>query len=139
VAAGAHSDASMHAMLDGADDDVLAELGVADIANGHCAALSYGDAKRVELALALVRRPKLLLMDEPTAGMAPRSRRELMQLAVDLATARGAAILFTEHDMDIVFGFARRVIVLNLGVVIADGPPAEVQARHDVQAAYLGQ
>jgi ABC-type branched-subunit amino acid transport system ATPase component len=62
-----------------------------------------------------------------------------MQLAVDLATARGAAILFTEHDMDIVFGFARRVIVLNLGVVIADGPPAEVQARHDVQAAYLGQ
>jgi branched-chain amino acid transport system ATP-binding protein len=71
--------------------------------------LAYGDLKRVELAMALANQPRLLLMDEPTAGMAPRERVELMQLAAGLAHARKIAVLFTEHDMDVVFGQADRV------------------------------
>jgi branched-chain amino acid transport system ATP-binding protein len=119
-------------------DAALRRFGIADLADAHCAALSYGDAKRVELALAFVGEPKLLLMDEPTAGMAAPSRRELMQLALGLARERGAAVLFTEHDMDIVFGFAERVIVLDRGAVIADGLPEAVRRNAMVRSAYLG-
>jgi len=117
----------------------LARLRISDLADAHCAALAYGDAKRVEVALALAGEPRLLLMDEPTAGMSARSRRELMQIVVELARAGDVALLFTEHDMDIVFGFAGRVIVLDSGAVIADGRPEVV--RHDprVRAAYLGE
>ena len=117
----------------------LARLRISDLADAHCAALAYGDAKRVEVALALAGEPRLLLMDEPTAGMSARSRRELMQIVVEVARAGDVALLFTEHDMDIVFGFAGRVIVLDSGAVIADGRPEVV--RHDprVRAAYLGE
>jgi branched-chain amino acid transport system ATP-binding protein len=116
----------------------LARLAVADIAGAHCATLAYGDGKRLEIALALVGSPKLLLMDEPTAGMTPGSRHALMELATRLAREQGAAILFTEHDMDIVFGFARQVIVLDRGSVIAQGPPESVRTDAGVRAAYLG-
>jgi branched-chain amino acid transport system ATP-binding protein len=77
-------------------------------------------------------------MDEPTAGMAPRSRRELMALATDSAKRDGVAVLFTEHDMDIVFGFADRVLVLDRGALIAEGTPAEIKANERVQSVYLG-
>jgi branched-chain amino acid transport system ATP-binding protein len=119
-------------------DEHLARLQVDDIADAHCGTLAYGDAKRLEVALALIGSPQLLLMDEPTAGMAPAARRALMARAIALARAVRAAILFTEHDMDIVFGFAGRVLVLDRGALIADGPPAVIQSRTDVQAAYLG-
>jgi branched-chain amino acid transport system ATP-binding protein len=101
------------------------------------ASLSYGDLKRLELALALAGEPRLLLMDEPTAGMAPRARRELMQLASALARDDGVAVLFTEHDMDIVFAFASRIVVLDRGEVVASGAPAAIRANARVQAAYL--
>ena len=104
-------------------------LRIDDLAEAHCAALAYGDAKRLELALALAGEPRLLLMDEPTAGMTPRSRRDLMQLATGLADRDNVAVLFTEHDMDIVFGFAERVLVLDRGALIAHGPPAEITGR----------
>ena len=78
-------------------------------------------------------------MDEPTAGMAPRSRARLMTVARDLARRDGIAVLFTEHDMDVVFGFADRVIVLDRGKVIAEGAPAAVRANPRVQAVYLGE
>jgi branched-chain amino acid transport system ATP-binding protein len=77
-------------------------------------------------------------MDEPTAGMAAHERRELMQIVVDLARADGIALLFTEHDMDIVFGFAGRVVVLDRGAVIAEGAPDAVRRDPRVRAAYLG-
>jgi branched-chain amino acid transport system ATP-binding protein len=77
-------------------------------------------------------------MDEPTAGMAHSMRGELMRLAIDLARRDRLAVLFTEHDMDVVFGFADRVIVLDRGSIIAEGTPAEVRANPQVQTVYLG-
>src|SRR5205085_3225608 len=93
-------------------------------ADRPCGELAYGDLKRVELAIALAHAPKLLLMDEPTAGMAPRERLALMALARELVRAEGISVLFTEHDMDVVFGHADRVLVLDRGRLIAAGPPA---------------
>jgi ABC-type branched-subunit amino acid transport system ATPase component len=116
---------------------LLSRLAIDDLADAHCAALAYGDAKRVELALAGA--PRLLLRDEPTSGMAPRPRRELMQRVVDIARSDDIAVLFTEHDMDIVFGFAERVIVLDRGVVIAQGTPQSIRGDSQVRAAYLGE
>ena len=124
--------------LDPGAEPLLGRLGIASLADAHCAALAHGDAKRVELALALASGPRLLLMDEPTAGMAAHERRGLMQIVVDLARADGIALLFTEHDMDIVFGFADRVVVLDRGAVIAEGAPEAVRRDPRVRAAYLG-
>ncbi len=118
---------------------LLARVRCEALASRHCATLAYGDAKRVELALALAGNPRLLLMDEPTAGMAPGSRADLMQVASDIARADGIAVLFTEHDMDVVFGFADRVLVLDRGRLIAAGTPTAVRADPQVQAVYLGE
>ena len=117
---------------------LLARVGMREQAERICSVLAYGDLKRVELAVALANRPKLLLMDEPTAGMAPAERLELMQLAAELARSGGIAVLFTEHDMDVVFGFADRVMVLAEGRVIAEGPPPAVRADPKVREVYLG-
>ena len=119
-------------------DAILARVGVAGLADAHCATLTYGDAKRVELALALAGTPRLLLMDEPTAGMAVALRADLWRLAATLAHRDRLAVLFTEHDMDMVFGFADRVIVLDRGAIIASGTSAEIRANAQVQAVYLG-
>jgi branched-chain amino acid transport system ATP-binding protein len=110
-------------------------LGQADRA---CSILAYGDLKRVELAVALANEPRLLLMDEPTAGMAPRERVALMALAAEIVRERRIAVLFTEHDMDVVFAHADRVIVLDRGQLIAEGKPADVRANREVQQVYLG-
>ena len=109
-----------------------------DQAERTCSTLAYGDLKRLELALALANAPKLLLMDEPTAGMAPDERAALMQLAAGLAQSAGVAVLFTEHDMDVVFGFATRVMVLHEGALIASGAPEQVRADPRVREVYLG-
>jgi branched-chain amino acid transport system ATP-binding protein len=100
--------------------------------------LAYGDLKRLEFAVALANDPKLLLMDEPTAGMAPKERSLLMALVARIARERTIGVLFTEHDMDAVFGHADRILVLNRGVLIAEGPPAAVRSDPQVQAVYLG-
>ncbi len=116
----------------------LAQVGMADQADRSCSTLAYGDVKRVELAVALASEPKLLLMDEPTAGMAPRERAELMRLAANHARQRRMGVLFTEHDMDAVFAHADRVLVLVRGEIIAAGTPDEVRADPRVRQAYLG-
>jgi branched-chain amino acid transport system ATP-binding protein len=125
--------------LRGGADALLERVRMSEFAAQGCATLAYGNAKRVELALALAAKPRLLLMDEPTAGMSPRSRGRLMQLAASVAREEHIAVLFTEHDMDVVFGHADRVIVLDRGRVIADGPPETIRADAKVQAIYLGE
>jgi branched-chain amino acid transport system ATP-binding protein len=116
----------------------LLQVGMADQADRSCSTLAYGDVKRVELAVALASQPKLLLMDEPTAGMAPRERADLMRLAASIARQRNMGVLFTEHDMDAVFAHADRVLVLVRGEIIAAGTPDEVRADARVRQAYLG-
>ncbi|WP_158045359.1 ABC transporter ATP-binding protein [Skermanella pratensis] len=113
-------------------------VGMVPQADRPCGVLAYGDLKRVELAMALAGEPRLLLMDEPTAGMAPAERIDLMALTAELVRERGIAVLFTEHDMDVVFAHADRIIVLNRGELIASGPPREVRADRRVQEIYLG-
>jgi branched-chain amino acid transport system ATP-binding protein len=119
-------------------DALLALAGMQAQADRACGVLAYGDLKRVELAVALANGPKLLLMDEPTAGMAPAERIALMALTRRIARERNIAVLFTEHDMDAVFAHADRIIVLDRGRLIADGTAGEVRANPDVQAVYLG-
>lgn len=114
------------------------QVGLLDQADRGAGVLAYGDGKRLELALALAHRPFLLLMDEPTAGMAPGERGALMALVRGLATTGGVAVLFTEHDVDVVFGTADRVLVLDRGTLIAEGPPAAVRADRRVREVYLG-
>jgi branched-chain amino acid transport system ATP-binding protein len=118
--------------------ELLAWVGMDAQAERLCGELAYGDIKRLELAIALANQPKLLLMDEPAAGMAPSERRALMALTARIAREQSIGVLFTEHDMDVVFGHADRLLVLNRGELIAEGPPAEVRMREDVRAVYLG-
>ena len=118
--------------------DLLDRVGMAAQADRPCSVLAYGDVKRVELAIAMANNPKLLLMDEPTAGMAPKERNELMALTKKLVVERGIAVLFTEHSMDVVFGQADRVLVLVRGRLLAEGTPEQIQADARVQEAYLG-
>jgi branched-chain amino acid transport system ATP-binding protein len=118
--------------------DLLALVGMADQANRISSTLAYGDLKRLELAMALANEPKILLMDEPTAGMAPKERIQLMQLTADIVHERHLSVLFTEHDMDVVFNHADRILVLNRGELVAEGTAAEVRGNPEVQAIYLG-
>ena len=117
---------------------LLEHTGLAEQADRGCAELAYGDLKRVELAMVLAGRPRLLLMDEPTAGLPPNERRALMSQVRTLADCFGLAVLFTEHDMDTVFGHADRVVVMDRGRTIANADPAAVRADPQVQAVYLG-
>jgi len=121
-----------------AADRLLERVGMVNQADQACAVLAYGDLKRVELALALANEPRLLLMDEPTAGMAAAERRELMALVALLAREHSIAVLFTEHDMDVVFAHAHRILVLHRGRLIAQGAPDEVRASAEVREVYLG-
>lgn len=118
--------------------DLLAQVGMAEQADRPCSELAYGDVKRVELAIALGGDPKLLLMDEPTAGMAPGERQALMALTKRLVVERGLAVLFTEHSMDVVFAYADRMIVLARGRLIAQGQAEEIRQHPKVQEVYFG-
>ncbi|MGF6233148.1 branched-chain amino acid transport system ATP-binding protein [Inquilinus ginsengisoli] len=122
-----------------AEADALLDLvGLGDAAERACGELAYGDVKRLELSIALANAPKLLLMDEPTAGMAPRERVALMRLTAEVARQRRIGVLFTEHDMDVVFEHADRIMVLNRGALIAKGSPEAVRRDPQVRAVYLG-
>ncbi len=120
-------------------DGLLDLIGMGEAGARPCGELAYGDLKRLELGLALAGGPHLLLMDEPTAGMAPTERAALMRLVARLARERRIAVLFTEHDMDVVFEHADRVMVLARGEVIAVGSPDAVRADARVRASYLGE
>ena len=117
---------------------LLDRVGMAGDADRPCSELAYGDVKRVELAIALAGAPKLLLMDEPTAGMAAKERNELMELVSGIARERRIGVLFTEHDMDAVFAHADQILVLVRGEIVASGRPEEVRANAQVRQVYLG-
>ena len=117
---------------------LLRRVGLADWAARPARELAYGDLKRLELAIALANAPRLLLMDEPTAGMAPAERAALMMLAASLVRDEGLSILFTEHDMDVVFAHASRILVLNRGALIAEGSGKEIRGNPLVREVYLG-
>ena len=118
--------------------DLLAQVGMREAADRPPRELAYGDIKRVELAIALANEPRLLLMDEPTAGMAPRERNELIALVKRLVVERNISVLFTEHSMDVVFAFADRIIVLARGRLIADGDAASIRDNAQVRDVYFG-
>ena len=122
---------------------LLQRVGLESMAKKASCELSYGDVKRLELAVALANEPQLLLMDEPTAGMAPKERHQMMALIRQLVqdrehTAKPLAVLFTEHSMDVIFGYAHRVLVLAGGQLIASGSPKEVRDNALVQSVYFG-
>ena len=117
---------------------LLAQVNMQAQADRPCSDLAYGDVKRVELAMALAHDPQLLLMDEPTAGMAPGERVALMQLTRSIAQERRMGVLFTEHSMDVVFGQADRIAVLVRGKLLAEGTPQTIRDDARVQEAYLG-
>ena len=119
-------------------DALLASVRLGDQAKRACATLAYGDLKRLELAVALANAPRLLLLDEPTAGVSASERQAQMALIVGVVRMRRIGVLFTEHDMDVVFGHAARVLVLHRGRLLAEGDPDTVRADARVREIYLG-
>jgi len=134
---------ALFAKADGLERDaaraLLEQVGLAAQAERPAGVLAYGDLKKLELAVALANCPEVLLLDEPTAGMAPAERGALMALTQRIARERSLTVLFTEHDMDVVFSVADRIMVLHQGRVIAEGRPDEVRADAQVQKVYLGE
>ena len=120
-------------------DALLDRAGLTHLASQGCGTLAYGDLKRLELALAISNRPRLLLVDEPTAGMTPPDRRAVMDLLLTLARQSACAVLFTEHDTDAVFRTADRILVMDAGVLIAEGDAAAIRTNSRVRTAYLGE
>jgi branched-chain amino acid transport system ATP-binding protein len=117
---------------------LLHQVGMAEAADRPCRELAYGDVKRVEFAIALASDPRLLLMDEPTAGMAPRERNELIGLVKSIVIERGVSVLFTEHSMDVVFAFADRILVMARGRLIAAGDAKTIRSDPTVREVYFG-
>jgi len=117
---------------------VLEDVGLADQANVVGESISHGDKKRLELAVTVATEPEMLLLDEPTCGMSPEETEITMGLINKLSSERGLTILFTEHDMAVVFGVAKRISVLHQGMLIEDGTPEKVRESEEVQKVYLG-
>ena len=117
---------------------LLASIGLRDQANTLGGTLSYGNQKQLELGLALASEPRVLLLDEPTAGMSAGETHDTIRLLERIAAERELTLLFTEHDMEVVFGIAQKIAVLHQGRLIAEGTPAEVRADPEVRRVYLG-
>lgn len=117
----------------------LARVGFTGRADEPVGFLAHGDRRLVEIAMALAADPELLLLDEPTAGMSTVETRLCMELIRRIARERALTLLFTEHDMEVVFSIAQRITVLHQGRVIADGKPAEVRRDGEVRRVYLGE
>jgi branched-chain amino acid transport system ATP-binding protein len=118
---------------------LLAQVGLAEEALSSSGMLSYGFQKQLELGIALASEPELLLLDEPTAGMSPQETANAIALIAKIVRERGLTLLFTEHDMDVVFSIAEKITVLHQGQVLAEGTPAEVRSNSEVQRVYLGE
>jgi len=118
--------------------ELLGEVGLAGLGDAEAQTLSHGDQRVLEVTLALATQPRLLLLDEPTAGMSPAETGRMVSLVTGLAEARGLTVVLSEHDMDIVFGISDEVTVLHRGTVISHGPPGKVREDPQVAEVYLG-
>ncbi|GLI33352.1 ABC transporter ATP-binding protein [Desulforhabdus amnigena] len=119
--------------------DYLQEMGLAHLANEKASTLAYGQQRRLEIARALATRPRLLLLDEPAAGMNPLETMELAEMVRGLRKKYGLTIFLIEHDMKFVMGLCERIKVLDYGITIAEGTPGEIQKNPEVIKAYLGE
>ena len=119
-------------------DEIMAELNLTVLAFRRAADISYGDQRRLDLALALIGRPKILLLDEPAAGLSIKESLELAHCLKDLAARWGVTVLLVEHDMEVVFSICDRITVLHLGDILAEGTPDEIRGIPEVVTAYLG-
>ncbi len=119
-------------------NNILESVGLLEKAQYIAGSLSHGDQRMLEIAIALGNEPKMLILDEPTAGMSPEETTSTMALIKQLAETRGLTILFCEHDMDVVFNVSQSIMVMHHGSTIIQGKPEEVRADSDVQEAYLG-
>ena len=118
--------------------DALAEVGLGGDVERGASVLAQGERRRLELAMVLAGEPRVLLLDEPTAGMGGEERAEIMELVVGVIARRGLTMVFTEHDMDTVFAYAQRVVVMDRGKPIADGTLEAVRSDERVRRVYLG-
>jgi branched-chain amino acid transport system ATP-binding protein len=123
----------------GETEALLVSVGLADVADAVAGTLSYGNQKQLELGLALASDPALLLLDEPTAGMSATETHDTIRLVERIAGERELTLLFTEHDMEVVFGIAQKIAVLHQGRLIAEGQPEEVRRNPEVRRVYLGE
>jgi branched-chain amino acid transport system ATP-binding protein len=117
---------------------ILERVGLADKKLDIAGSLSHGDKRILEVAIALGNKPELLILDEPTAGMSPEETTTTMALIKRLAEEQGLTILFCEHDMEVVFGTAQSIMVMQQGRTIVQGDPQSVRQNDEVQQAYLG-
>ncbi len=120
-------------------DEVLQHLGLAEYATTRAGVLSYGDKRLLEIAIVLATRPRVVLLDEPTAGMTPEETHRIIDLIGELAASGNYTFLITEHDMSVVFNLSRRICVLHRGQLLATGTPEEIRANSEVRQAYLGE
>ena len=120
-------------------EELLVSIGLRDAARTIAGTLSYGNQKQLELGIALASDPALLLLDEPTAGMSAAETHDTMRLLQKIAAARGLTLLFTEHDMEVVFAIAEKISVLHQGRLLAEGTPSEMRADPEVRRVYLGE
>ena len=125
--------------LDRQVEEIIERINLDDKINRLVGELAHGDQRVVEVGMALSLRPRLLLLDEPTAGMGDAETQHMVELVRRLHLSQGMSILFIEHDMDIVFDIAQHITVLDQGTVLAEGSPAEISANEKVRAAYLGE
>lgn len=117
---------------------ILKLIGLEDQKDLPCQVISHGDMRIVEVGIVLASEPKLVFLDEPTAGMNPEETKKMVRLTKDLFETTGTTFFLTEHDMNVVFSISHRIIVLNYGRILADGTPEEIRQNEDVKQAYLG-
>ncbi len=120
-------------------EEILDRVGLNEYAGTISGSLSYGFQKQLELGIALASEPELLLLDEPTAGMSAQETHHTMELIGKITREKGLTLLFTEHDMEVVFSISQRIMVLHQGRLIAEGAPEEVRKNPEVQKVYLGE